>query len=664
VSEHLYTAFIMSENDNLSSLSKVIPTLTGTENFVVWRRALRAYLLEKGALRVLEGREKEPFRVDPLPSADNRDEAMYGPYAGIEPPYEQTSSTTADLTAAQMRQWDTWEIKERKARSTLILTISSALAAEVENLWSAHDIYSRLCTEHKVDTVERRGDLFQRIMFLQLGPNAPRDKMLEHLETYTNLASEVVQAGAPFPEWQKCQTFLSSLGNDLETLKIQFNVLPENRQTWTELSRTYKILADRRGFEQDRQAKINALINKDATKGGPRKGTENKGNKGDGKGDGKGKGSSGGGGNNDSKGKAENKSKKCTWCNFKGHTIEECRKKAAGEPSKADIKAAAKQLAEKRTKGETTATINSIDGCISNPNLIGHVSPTTKRTHDFLVDSGASHHVTYDRSLLTDIVKLNNPMHFGVFSSDTVTESQEKGSLTLTTAGGTSFKVDNVFYIPEAHINILSEGTLKTKGWNVDLQENTLSLDGHVFQITRHGVLPYLKVENKGTITATVEFSPLHMLHRRLGHQSPQKIIELAQDGLINADVTSLKTDPFTMDDCPVCMRQKGTRLPKTGTSPRGTAEGEIVHADLKGPVAPSVHGNIYYLGVVANYTKVRQIIPVLTKDAVFQQLQLFIARLERQSGIKSRPSEPTKAESLTAPMLEPGSTSKGSITR
>jgi hypothetical protein len=71
------------------------------------------------------------------------------------------------------------------------------------------------------------------------------------------------------------------------------------------------------------------------------------------------------------------------------------------------------------------------------------------------------------------------------------------------------------------------------------------------------------------------------------------------------------------------------------GTSPRGTADGEIIHADIKGPVSPSVDGNIYYLGIDADYAKVRQAIPVLIKDAVFLQLQLFIARLERQSAIK-----------------------------
>jgi hypothetical protein len=97
VSEHLYTvytAFTMSENDNLSSLSKIIPTLAGTDNFVTWRRALKAYLLEKGALRVLEGRETEPFRLM-VPLASNV--AHDGPIAGAKHPMQPILPQTVTL---------------------------------------------------------------------------------------------------------------------------------------------------------------------------------------------------------------------------------------------------------------------------------------------------------------------------------------------------------------------------------------------------------------------------------------------------------------------------------------------------------------------------------------------------------------------------------------
>jgi len=59
-------------SDSLSSLAKTVPTLRGTESFTNWRRANTAYLLEKGAHRVLKGRETELLRdVHYIPAAQS-----------------------------------------------------------------------------------------------------------------------------------------------------------------------------------------------------------------------------------------------------------------------------------------------------------------------------------------------------------------------------------------------------------------------------------------------------------------------------------------------------------------------------------------------------------------------------------------------------------------
>ena len=101
-----------------------------------------------------------------------------------EPPDAQSSSTGSALTAAQRAAWDKWAEKEAKARSTLILTVSDGIAAEVENLWSSAEIYTHITAEHKVDTYQRRGDLMARIHMLSLPEAASRETMIDHYERF------------------------------------------------------------------------------------------------------------------------------------------------------------------------------------------------------------------------------------------------------------------------------------------------------------------------------------------------------------------------------------------------------------------------------------------------------------------------------------------------
>jgi len=160
-----------------------------------------AYLLEKGAHRVLEGRETEPFRIRQQHALRGRSQATSSPM--------------------------------------------------LKYMWSADSMYTLISATHKVDTTPRRADLSS---LLRLPLKFSREKMLEHYEQYSNLSAEAIISGVRIDDWEKSERFLMSLGDDLESLKIQWAVLPEQRQVWTELVRIYKSLADRRGLEHERES--------------------------------------------------------------------------------------------------------------------------------------------------------------------------------------------------------------------------------------------------------------------------------------------------------------------------------------------------------------------------------------------------------------------------
>ena len=87
----------------------------------------------------------------------------------------------------------------------------------------------------------------------------------------------------------------------------------------------------------------------------------------------KGKGGKGGGGKGD-KGKGDKST--CSYCGYTGHKEVDCRKKKSGEPSKAEIMDAVKQIKEK--KGGSVNHVNA-DGWLGGESLSGdtfHVSQT------------------------------------------------------------------------------------------------------------------------------------------------------------------------------------------------------------------------------------------------------------------------------------------------
>ncbi len=53
--------------------------------------------------------------------------------------------------------------------------------------------------------------------------------MLEHYESYSSLSAEAISSGVRIDDWEKSERLLMSLGDDLESLKIQWAVLPEDR---------------------------------------------------------------------------------------------------------------------------------------------------------------------------------------------------------------------------------------------------------------------------------------------------------------------------------------------------------------------------------------------------------------------------------------------------
>ena len=635
-------------SDGFSSLVSTVPKLTGTENYVAWRRAFNNLVLASDITGILSGRESEPFRKAPtfaIPRQFPIDEERQG----LAYPGPEYSITGAELTPDQLKEWVVWHKKEEKARAAIMMTVCDPISLELESKWSAKDMWDELASQHTVATPERRARIQAQILSLKLPNGADSSGMLKHLEDFIKLVAEITAAGLPYSDELKSEIFLMSLPSDLESIHTQYHVLPVH--SWPSLTRLYKSLADRKAIISPPVTELASLTftGKGPSRRDPRKGKSVR--------DGRERPNSNINANRNSSnrdnrdvkrnvGKPIDKStSNCNHCGIKGHWIEDCRSKKNGLPSKADQDEGQRLLKEKRDRegrghyAQAAISMPQVFDSEQSFSASAAVEMNTSSPTSFLIDSGATQHIVRDASLLHNVQKLNQPIKFRLAESDVHMESKSMGCLTIKVDGSRT-TIKDVFVIPTAHSNLLSWGRLTLAGWDVDMRSRIASKAGRQLPIIVRGVLPYLEfaptnflpsVSLAASVLPDTMSSPLAIEHKRLGHIGRDRLLELAKNSLLEYDYDTLKDDPFRLSACTACMRQKLTASPHDQHSPRGTSQGEVVHVDITGPLRPSADGNVYLVAMLADWSKIRQLIPVKRKDQSFAVLSDFVTKLDRR---------------------------------
>ena len=242
----------------------------------------------------------------------------------------------------------------------------------------------------------------------------------------------------------------------------------------------------------------------------------------------------------------------------------DCRKKKSGEPSKAEIMDAVKQIKEKK------GSVNHVnaDGWLGGESLTGdtfHVSQTyplaaaNRGVVEFLIDSGATHHLVNDQRLLSSIESVPK-ITFGLAGSGSL-ESTQKGLLNINLKDSPSLKVADVYYVPGVRLNILSVMKLRHSGWKIDFNSHALSHGSTTFRMTSSGLprvtfgAPRQISSPLGNTFAVPQIdSPLYNEHVRLGHIGRTILIELAKGGNLRYPLDDLMKDDFKLSDCQLCL--------------------------------------------------------------------------------------------------------------
>ena len=347
------------------------------------------------------------------------------------------------------------------------------------------------------------------------------------------------------------------------------------------------------------------------------------------------------------------KNGKCFNCGTFGHYSYECRNKAKYRFKRKPFKKNLRKnycnnipSTSKYIRNQRKNQVNAIEkpqGIFEDYNtengiLLNCITNTVSNNHypqshisQWIIDSGASIHITGCIDLLTDIKKCNEEV---ILPNGKTVVASAYGNFTGYIENS-KFILKNVFYVDSINKNIISVTKLIQQHYKIIFFNynnkpyltiyndsgkriiNVSSNSQNIFTLWLSNKL-ISNNEPKHDKTLLMHLSTLNKLdkinlwHRRLGHFNINPI----KNKLLKINIKS---------KCPICSQSKQRNLPHRKSNNRAKAPFELIHMDLVGPVVESIHYNKYFLSILDDYTLFGWVLFILNKSDVFEKFPFWV---------------------------------------
>ena len=195
----------------------------------------------------------------------------------------------------------------------------------------------------------------------------------------------------------------------------------------------------------------------------------------------------------------------------------------------------------------------------------------------------------------------------------------------------------DVRYIPKLEKNLISLGTLESKGFTIIMQNGILKvISGALVMkgIRRNNMYLYQGSTAVGTAAAVLEADKeaemFRLWHMILGHAGEKSLQTLAMQELLKDAKT------YKMDFCEQCVLGKQKRV-KFCTAIHNT-EGilDYIHTYVWGPTkTASLGGKHYFVTFVDDFSRKVWVDMLKSKDEVFETFLVWKKMVENQTGRK-----------------------------
>ena len=336
---------------------------------------------------------------------------------------------------------------------------------------------------------------------------------------------------------------------------------------------------------------------------------------------------------------------KCWTCCYIGHISRYCRnlRNKEGNVAVHNIDDCSK-MRNLDKKDDNHCSINQIILQSDDIALTSNSNNVTSKT-EWFIDSVASSHMTYDKTIFMDFVSYGQPSQV-FLGDDTVISAAGEGKVRLPTHNDDVYiALNKVLFVPKLAKNLLSVHAMTKMGAEVTfdkekcviLKDNKKFTVGHILD----GKLYRVNTHEFANFTATCNVPSVEFWHLRLGHLNQNYVEQLAKKDLIVGMKYKNVSGNFKMN-CEACTLGKMHRssFPKQSQH-RATQLLEIIHSDICGPMqVESIGGSKYMLMFTDDYSRYTTVYFLKNKNEVIVRFKHYVSQVENRTGHYIKKSE------------------------
>ena len=487
---------------------------------------------------------------------------------------------TSASTPEEKKKHNDWLKEDAKAAGLIAASLSSPIAELVLTCEHAKDIWDKLCARFERSSIQRlnmlidsffqarkedQEDISAHIAKLQKLFMDLNDELAKHKE---NTLSERILNGR----------IMSTLGKEFDNFRDLWDTIPAEKQTLNllieklctietrEIKQTNTISSESAAFVARQQFKKKKQPEKNSSK----------------------------------LDRAKMKFP-CNKCKELGHWAAECPQ---NKSVPVHIKNSRKQIA--LMAFSLNATMK---------NLL--------RQNQWYCDSGASRHITPNKSHFESYSRFDEPEVICLGKQDVTMKAYGKGNIKIQASIDGVWEdatLKEVWYVPDACAQLFSVKAAARNGFTTTMNDKIVTIKDSNGEVAVNGylqnelyVLSIQVVKPSKDVQVYMSKVPetLQVYHERFAHQNKRQVKKILEK-------MNIKVSESGEEFCDGCAVGKMHRLPFNSRCDRSVTVGELIHADVLGPTeTTSVGGSRYYVCFKDDLSKYRRLFFLKHKSQV-----------------------------------------------